>query len=139
MIKSFRFLFIGLILLAFSSCKKEAGDGGLASIKGHVSKDIRLVLTNPASYQYTVDAADYDVYILYGDNISPDDRVWTNYDGDFEFMNLRKGEYTVYVYSRDTTGATGVDPDRMVIKQSIEITERDQELQLDDIIVYDQP
>lgn len=139
MIKSFRFLFIGLILLVFSSCKKEAGDGGLASIKGHVSKDIRLVLTNPASYQYTVDAADYDVYILYGDNVSPDDRVWTNYDGDFEFMNLRKGEYTVYVYSRDTTGATGVDPERMVIKQSIEITERDQELQLDDMIVYDQP
>jgi len=139
MTSSYRLILTAFLALTFFSCKKEAGDGGLASIKGHVSKDLRLVLTNPASYQYTVDAADYDVYILYGDNISPDDRVWTNYEGDFEFSNLRKGSYTVYVYSKDTTGVTGVDPDKMVIKKTVEITERDQVLEMEDITVYDQP
>jgi hypothetical protein len=139
MTSSYRFLWAVFFVLSLFSCKKEAGEGGLASIKGHVSKDIRLVLTNPASYQYSVDAADYDVFIRYGDNVSPDDRVWTNYEGDFEFMNLRKGSYTIYVYSRDTTGISGVDPERMVIKQTVELTERDQELVLPDFVVYDQP
>jgi hypothetical protein len=48
--------------------------------------------------------------IVYGNNVSPNDRIWTNFDGEFEFEGLRTGDYTVYVYSRDTTGLPGVDP-----------------------------
>lgn len=46
--------------------------------------------------------ADEDVYIIYGneDEIY-DDNVKTNFDGSFEFNNLRKGKYKLFAYSKD--------------------------------------
>jgi hypothetical protein len=130
---------LSAFLVLFSSCAKEAGEGGLASIKGMVVKNVRLILSNPASFQYAVPAADYDVFIVYGNNVSPNDRIWTNFDGAFEFEGLRTGDYTVYVYSRDTTGLPGVDPERMVVKTTVEIKERNEEVVLNDFQVYDIP
>ncbi|MCC6599618.1 MAG: hypothetical protein IT223_02975 [Crocinitomicaceae bacterium] len=128
-----------LFLLVLASCKKDPGEGGNSSITGKVKKEVRVVLTNPATFQYSTPAADEDVFIVYGDHISPDDRVWTNYKGEYEFLNLRKGKYTVYVYSKDTTGIQGVDPDRMVIKKEIEITDNKQELDIPVLTIYDVP
>jgi hypothetical protein len=130
---------LSALIFLFSSCVKEPGEGGLASIRGKVVKNVRLILTNPSSFQYAVPAADYDVYIVYGDNVSPNDRVWTNFDGEFEFEGLRTGNYTVYVYSRDTTGVPGVDPERMVVKSTVDIEERNEEVVLTDFQVYDIP
>jgi hypothetical protein len=134
-----KFLFLGVLFLAFSSCTKDPGEGGNSSISGSVEREIRIVLANPATYQYTVPAADQDVYIIYGDQISPGDRVWTNYNGEYEFLNLRKGKYTIYVYSKDTTGAINVDPDHMVIRQEVEITENKQEVTVPLLTIYDTP
>ncbi|MEY3397421.1 MAG: hypothetical protein RL220_15 [Bacteroidota bacterium] len=134
-----KFLFLGVLFLAFSSCTKDPGEGGNSSISGSVEREIRIVLANPATYQYTVPAADQDVYIVYGDQISPGDRVWTNYNGEYEFLNLRKGKYTIYVYSKDTTGAINVDPDHMVIRQEVEITENKQEVTVPLLTIYDTP
>jgi hypothetical protein len=130
---------LSVLLVLFSSCSKEAGEGGLASIKGLVVKNVRLILSNPSSFQYAVPAADYDVFIVYGNNVSPNDRIWTNFDGEFEFEGLRTGSYTVYVYSRDTTGMPGVDPERMVVKTNVEIKDRNEEVVLNDFQVYDIP
>jgi hypothetical protein len=128
-----------VVVMALAGCTKDPGDGGNSSIKGILEKEIRIVLSNPATYQYTVPGADEDVYIVYGDHLSPDDRISTNYKGEYEFLNLRKGKYTIYVYSKDTTGLSGVDPDRMVIKHEVEITEKNQEITVPLLTIYDVP
>ena len=47
--------------------------------------------------------ADEWVYIIYGDDVIYGDRLLTNPEGKFEFKYLRKGNYTVYVYSEDAS------------------------------------
>lgn len=57
------------------------------------------------------DVPEYDVYIIYGDKDNVyDDRMKTNYDGTFEFKNLRKGSYRVFVYTLDLSEKSGVSP-----------------------------
>lgn len=132
------FLVFGAAALVVS-CKKTPGDGGLATIRGNVVEEIRFVLTNPATYATEYPAPDEDVWIVYGDNVSPNERVRTNYDGEFEFQFLRPGEYTIYVYSNDTTGATDVAPDRMPVIKKITIDERRQDIDLGQFRIYDRP
>ena len=132
------FLVFGIAALVVS-CKKTPGDGGLATIRGNVVEEIRFVLTNPATYATEYPAPDEDVWIVYGDNVSPNERVRTNYDGEFEFQVLRPGEYTIYVYSNDTTGATDVAPDRMPVIKKITIDERRQDIDLGQFRIYDRP
>lgn len=135
-----RKLTIGLLVLSLlASCTKTPGEGGWANIRGRVMKDVRIVITNPATYQYSIPAADQDVYIIYGNHLSPDDRIRTNYLGEFEFRNLRKGDYTVYVYSRDTTGATGVAPRHMPIVRAVQIGDKKETIDLGDLVIYDVP
>ncbi len=134
-----RFCTLALVVILFSGCTKEPGEGGNSSIRGVVNKEIRIVLANPATYQFTTPAADEDVYIVFGDNVSPDNDINCNYKGEYEFMNLRQGKYTIYVYSKDTTGIPQVDPDHMVIKHEVEITEKSQEIVVPTLTIYDTP
>ena len=128
-----------MAVLLLAGCAKQAGEGGAARVHGRVVKEIRLVMTNPATVVASYPAPDEEVWIQYGESISPDDRVHTNYDGEFEFDFLRRGEYTVYVYSQDTTGAQNVTPDRMAIKRSFTIDGRKDEIDLGDIVIYERP
>ncbi|MFY7707348.1 MAG: hypothetical protein ACOVQ5_04650 [Flavobacteriales bacterium] len=132
-------LFVIFIISLLSSCKKEAGEGGLASIKGKVQTDLRLVPSNPVTFQYSRPGVDEEVYIIYGDNTGPDDRVWTNYKGEFEFRNLRPGDYKIYVYSRDTTGSAQVNMQRMPIVREVKIEDRKGEVDAGTITIYDVP
>ena len=131
----------GLLLAAFvvvmAACTKYPGEGGRASIEGTVSIERRLVPTNPNTIQDTVTGADVEVFLVYGDNTSPDDRVWTDYTGAFAFNNLRKGNYTLYIYSDDTSGVDGVNPNRMPILRDIEITERKQVIDVSEVFIYE--
>lgn len=83
----------------FSACKKVEGTGGSSSIRGKISA---LNYNSAGIYQNnSYDAADVDVYIIYGDNKTiQDDKVATSYDGSFEFNYLEKGNYTLYVYEK---------------------------------------
>jgi hypothetical protein len=130
---------IAIVSLTFSSCTKEPGEGGMASIRGKIYKEFRLVVTNPATVQNTVPAADAEVYIVYGDHVSPDERVMTNAKGEYEFMFLREGKYTVYVFSKDTTGSGNIDPDKMEVAQQVEITDRKGTTTASDMTIYDTP
>ena len=135
--KSTTAFFIILAVFIFSSCKKEAGDGGNSSIKGKISRQIRVVLNNPSTAIGTFPAADQDVYILYGDHVSPDDRVQTNYDGEYEFLYLRPGNYKVYVFSNDTNAvAVPWDEEHMTVLQELEITDKEQRIVANDMMVY---
>ena len=131
------FILVCLALSTIVACKKEAGDGGNSSIKGRVEVVYRNLLYNPTPADTFV-APDVDVYIQYGDNVSPDDRIFTNYNGEYEFLNLRPGDYTIYVYSRDTAqGLTILDPTDMVVKQTVTIDDKKQTVEAPLMRIYD--
>jgi hypothetical protein len=95
------FVLIAVVLISSYACKKEAGEGGNSSITGKIRvKDYNSAFTILNS-EYA--GYDQDVYIIYGDDVSYGDKTSTNPEGVFEFKYLRKGDYTVYVYSKDTT------------------------------------
>lgn len=93
----FRISFIPvIILLLFSSCAKEEGTGGLATVKGKV-----------LSYRFDNDGVlvdsgyvgDVRVFISYGDHTWVDDDARTSYTGEYAFEWLQKGEYKIWVIS----------------------------------------
>ncbi len=128
---------IGALLL-FSQCQKEAGDGGLATIKGVISTEYRLVLSDSSTkVGELLPSTDQEVYIVYGDNISPDDKVVTNYEGAFSFTGLRKGDYTIYTYSQNTAATAAASFTNMAVVTKVKITERNQVKELDPIIIYE--
>jgi hypothetical protein len=127
------------VIVLVTACQKDAGDGGNSSIRGKVTKEIRLILDNPNTTQHVVPAADLDMYIQYGDHTSPDDRIQTNYDGEFEFLQLRPGKYTIYCFSKDTNSvAVNWDQDHMPIIRNVEITDSKQVVEVDEMVVFDQ-
>lgn len=98
-----KILTVGLLVLAgiIAGCEKEEGEGGNSSITGYVH-----VIDYNASFliiQGEYPGADEEVHIIYGDDVSYGDRIRSGPDGRFEFKYLREGNYTVYVYSDDTT------------------------------------
>lgn len=115
--------FLSMIMLA--SCEKQAGEGGASAIKGKV-------YAREYNSNYTLLTAEYyapkeDVYIIYeGDSIYSD-KFETNYDGSYQFKYLRKGKYTIFAYSDDSTfTAASGKVARMV---EVEITENNQEVE----------
>ena len=117
-----------------ASCVQTPGEGGRASIVGHVVEEERLVLENPASVQGVYPATDQDVFLIYGDNVGPDDNVETNHEGNFVFPWLRPGDYTVYVYSEDTSGVT---PTRDVaVVQHVTISSANETVTLDTLRIF---
>lgn len=103
-----------LLLIAFvvliASCKKPAGEGGRATIKGKIWAENYNTLGAYPGGAYTLKgefpAADEDVYIIYGNEISYGNKVKSGPDGVFEFKYLRPGNYKIYVPSKDTTRAS---------------------------------
>ena len=122
---------IALTSLLFS-CEKDPGEGGNSSIYGKVYvKNYNGTFTVLQGEYY---GPDEDVYIIYGDAISYGQHTKTNYDGTYEFKYLRPGKYKVYVYSKDSTlqEPSGVIP---IIKE-VEITDKKQDVQVNDIIIF---
>ena len=133
-------IFTAFVALSLSSCKKEAGEGGNSSISGNVRVIQRAVSSNPATGIDTLAAADVEVYIIYGDNTSPGDRIRANYNGEFEFTNLRPGDYMVYVYSDDTTGTINPGSDAfhlMVVPREVTISDKKEEVETGTITIYE--
>lgn len=96
---------ISITVLLFSSCKKEEGEGGKYSIKGKVIAKYYAEWNKVplAKYTGTAPASDQKVFIVYGDNVGYGDRTFSSYDGAFEFKYLQKGNYKIYLFSKDTT------------------------------------
>lgn len=81
----FLLVIIGLVI---SSCTKEEGEGGSATIKGFVYEYKQNSLGDTIS-RYA--AADQDVYIIYGnDHTFYDDNIKTSYNGSFVFPYLQR-------------------------------------------------
>jgi hypothetical protein len=132
-------ILMSIVFWTLISCQREPGPGGLCSIKGKITKEWRVVISNPTTATGTVPAPDEDVYIVYGDHLSPDEKVVTNYKGEFEFISLREGAYTVYVYSKDTLGAAADNPDKMEVKAEVMLDGKRDSKDLGTMMIYDVP
>ena len=119
--------------MSLSACEQVPGEGGRASIVGHIQEEARTVLTQPSSAP-PYPAADHNVFLIYGNNVGPDDNVETNHEGDFVFPWLRPGEYTVYVYSEDTSGT--VPPRDMAVLRTVTVENQTETVVLDTLTVY---
>jgi len=125
------------ILLFSASCKKQAGEGGQATIRGKV---IERKMSDGFTFFGQYVAADKTVYIVYGDDATYGNDTKTGPDGVFEFQYLRKGNYKVYTYSNDSAGSVGppvnLSAPKIAISKSVEITSRKQLVETGNIVIY---
>lgn len=127
-----------LLAILVISCKKEAGEGGTSTIKWKIT--LRNYHGNfPAPFYDDYDALAEDVYIIYGDGTTFDNRTKTSYDGTYEFNYLRKGTYTVFIYSDDTAIYTLPSPSGKILYiDTVAITKNKSEVIVPDIMITKQ-
>lgn len=119
-------LFICFAILFLFSCSKEEGEGGRSSITGKV-----YMIDQSGGTQGEYYIPDYDVFIIYGDKDDIyDDDTKTNFDGSFQFKNLRKGTYRIYAYTSDVTQTSGVTP----VFETVELGKKE-DAEIEDIVV----
>jgi hypothetical protein len=128
----YKLLLLLFFLIVIFSCKKEEGDGGMATIKGNVwvrdwDKNFNLIM-------YEHPGLDEDVFIVYGDQSGYGDKVSTDLNGNFEFKYLRKGNYTIYALS-DTLQSTNVSYNQYPVALKVEITEKKQVIDIGKLTV----
>jgi hypothetical protein len=111
---------------ASSSCKKPAGEGGQATIRGMVYETNFSMVSGNYEVNDEYYAPDVDVFIIYGDDATYGNKVQTGPDGVFEFKYLRKGSYTVYTYSKDKDAsiAGNAYAPAIAVKKTVEITDK---------------
>lgn len=126
-------IFSGMIgVLFFSGCKKAPGEGGKTTLKGKIWVEDWNSGFTIKNGEYA--GADEDVFIIYGDNVSYNDKTRANYNGEFEFKYLRKGKYKIYVYSKDKN-LQSVSGDVAVVKD-VELSGKKQTTTIEQITIY---
>lgn len=94
-------VFLAVITLCFYSCEKPAGEGGTSEINGKVT-----YFTISYNAQTSSNDTNYypksgkDIFIIYSNNEDDlfDDKTETDWNGNFKFQYLRKGDYIIYTY-----------------------------------------
>ncbi len=113
---------------------------GIGIEKGNATITGKIWLINYKSNGYDIKdislAQELDVYLIYEDHATFDVRTRTNYDGVFQFKNLIKGKYTVYVYSEqeDALGNLTNATEKVARKKIIYITSDKQEVFVTDTV-----
>lgn len=106
-----------LMILGLSACKKEAGDGGLATIEGNLYEN----LYDPSGvFIEKIPAGNENIYLIYGDNTTYDDRTDSDADGKYQFKELQKGEYRVFAFSDCNTCPSGL----VEVEVDVEISDK---------------
>ncbi len=135
MMKKLLSIIVILITITIVACKKDPGQGGVSFINGKVyAAYYNKTFATKTSEGY---APDIHVFIIYGNNASYGDDQKTNYDGTYEFRYLQKGDYTIYAYSKDTTGAyigaVNLSAPNVAILKKVSIAKRKQTITVPDI------
>ena len=123
----------GLLILTmgFVSCKKDAGEGGFASIEGKVYvKNYDQYFSYISSEYYLPSET---VYIIYGTDSEVGNTVKTSYDGYFKFNYLQKGKYRIYVLGKDSNLVSRGNPKESLME--INITQKKQKVVLEDLVI----
>lgn len=124
-----QFIIICIIFITIlTSCSKDEGYGGLATIKGKVyGKDYN---SNGAlvSEGYV---GDFKVYISKHDDPNYFDKVDSSYDGSYKFEFLHKGTYDVWVFG----DCDSCSWDQVYSLETVEITSKRQTVEVDDLII----
>jgi hypothetical protein len=125
--------FITAMLIISTSCTKEAGVGGSASVTGKI---LARDYASAGGFQGEYYAQNYKVYLIYGDEGGAfDDDINTSHDGSFEFKYLQKGGYELFVYSDYAYCPLCGNLGDSVISLKFQITDKKQELDLSDITI----
>ena len=133
------------LTLVISSCSKPAGEGGQATMKGRiwVENYNTLDLTGATTViNYTLlseyAGTDEDVYIIYGDDVSYGKKVKSGPDGVFEFKYLRKGDYKIYVQSKDTSRAylLGTISGIRTVSTNVTISDKKETIETENLVIY---
>ncbi|MFM2207862.1 MAG: hypothetical protein RL213_1837 [Bacteroidota bacterium] len=134
------FLAFMAVLSALTSCEKDAGSGGTSTVRGRVV----VYRYDPSLMAIvdTVEAAEEDVYIIYGGGYGTyDDDFKCSYDGTYEFTELRKGDYRIFAYSDDTTGLSEqmIDPNRpkRPVFVDVNVGNNKSDVSAADIVIFD--
>ena len=132
-----RFFIFLVIALFFSACEKEPGEGGTSSIIGSVYKIstyFNALTQEVDTVFYQLDSGE-DVYVIYSDNESDfyNDKIETNWNGQYRFDYLRKGDYTIFVYA-DSTDILNISYDYPVF-QHISVEANNSTYTLSDFII----
>ena len=129
-------LLFTVLLFILSSCEKPAGEGGASKINGNVT----YYVTSYNAQSGTMDTTYYpksgkDIYIIYSENENDifNDKTETDWNGNFHFQYLRKGDYTVYTYV-DSVVVNDITYDFPVFKH-VNISENHSTITLDDFII----
>jgi hypothetical protein len=122
-----------IMIVHIYSCKKIAGPGGHATVKGKVyAYDYDNTVRYLISQGY---ASGEKVYISYGSHISVDNKVETGVDGVYEFKYLCTGHYKVFANSLDTNYKIKGNSTKNPIVKEFDITSANQTINLDDIAI----
>ena len=118
------------------SCEKPAGEGGTSEINGNVT----YFITSYNAQTSSLDTSYYpksgkDIFIIYSDNEDDlfDDKTETDWNGNFKFEYLRKGDYVVYTYV-DSIVVNDVTYDSPVFYH-VNISENNSSIILEDYII----
>lgn len=132
-----------IIAFFFSSCTKEAGEGGSSSIQGTVYKLEVTQDHNTGQWDTTYEFyTEKDIYIIYSsdENDIYDDSFETHWNGMYKFDYLRQGSYTIFTYA-DSTHEENVNGNiisedyEYPIFRHIEITKNHETYILDDFLI----
>ena len=131
----FKAVALAIVIFFFTlvlGCRKGPGEGGKASVTGKIKVEYYNPDWSTLISEYPAKAE--DVYIVFGNSTTYNDKTETHYDGTYLFNYLLPGRYDLYVYSKDSTGSA--DNKVAVIKEFI-ILDEDREIILDDLIIID--
>lgn len=76
---------------------------------------------------------DNRVYLMYGDDAFYSEDTRSDAEGNYQFRNLNRGDYTVFTYSIDTLNP---DDEPVAVMQSVIIKERKEIVQAPGIFIY---
>ena len=130
-------LIIFVIAVGFTSCEKDAGEGGTSVIQGQVYKIHTFQNSSTGAMDtlyYQLDSGK-DVFIIYSDNETEvyDDKFETDYNGKYNFEYLRKGDYTLYTYA-DSIDVNNVNYDYPIFKH-IKINSNNSDNSVEDFVI----
>ncbi|MFH1320178.1 MAG: hypothetical protein ABII90_05925 [Bacteroidota bacterium] len=107
-------------------------DNGTSTIKGKVKVN---EYNSQNDFLWWYYAPEERVYIVYDSDDTYFDDMRTNWDGSYEFRNLIAGTYTVFAYSECLGCIEGEEP----VEVEVEITDKEQAVQVGDIVIEKRP